>query len=683
MKTLTKKLQEEIFVWHANAFGGKGYWFVLGKNGGYGKAASKKEADMLGKPEVPKETAKQETATISPVSNNIKEVPALETPEPPVTNVIKEVSNYTADDTRKTKLSDLITKKIIEGGNIGSSIKAGITEKAKARVTGIKEVFDPLNIAKKLTGGLGAAILGRATGRKQEDIEHFTGVSPKNTTTKMYSSSTKVPEQKSDETNIDVKSTLKNINTAMHTKVSEGQKQKVLKGDSAANVLGKLYNLMKQYHDEDITRMELERSNKKFKEERDQKWHEEIIDALLGKGKGKAKKQKPTANKEEGFNLWSYLKNALKSAFEFIVKTIKSIFKGIVNGFKNIVKATVNVFKKFIEGPIKALKTLVVDAFKKLKDFVAPIIKSAREALEFIGKNFASLARKVGLTSLAEKVVSVIAKTEEKTIEKVGAETAEKTLAESTEKAGEKVIEKAAIEETEKIAEKTAGKTLLKKIPFLGALAGLAFGAQRAIGGDLTGAALEVASGVVGSVPVVGTAAGIGIDAYLAARDFGIVGGENKTQPTATPVTEEPESKTYSESEGFNDPEPKKQTPTASPTPAPSTPNQTNSTQSRTGVDLSNKGQRPTMVNDVRTNLVSPTEPESNPLGERVQNAISKNNDMRMEQNIAAKTTVIDNSKNITAGGGSTTEDITTSAIPVRNDEDTWMKLQRLNYRAV
>jgi len=89
------------------------------------------------------------------------------------------------------------------------------------------------------------------------------------------------------------------------------------------------------------------------------------------------------------------------------------------------------------------------------------------------------------------------------------------------------------------------------------------------------------------------------------------------------------------------------------------------------------------MVNDVRTNLVSPTEPESNPLGERVQNAISKNNDMRMEQNIAAKTTVIDNSKNITAGGGSTTEDITTSAIPVRNDEDTWMKLQRLNYRAV
>jgi len=54
-----------------------------------------------------------------------------------------------------------------------------------------------------------------------------------------------------------------------------------------------------------------------------------------------------------------------------------------------------------------------------------------------------------------------------------------------------------------------------------------------------------------------------------------------------------------------------------------------------------------------------------------------------MEQNIAAKTTVIDNSKNITAGGGSTTEDITTSAIPVRNDEDTWMKLQRLNYRAV
>jgi len=299
---------------------------------------------------------------------------------------------------------------------------------------------------------------------------------------------------------------------------------------------------------------------------------------------------------------------------------------------------------------------------------------------KFIGKNFASLARKVGLTSLAEKVEKAITKTEEKAVEKIGAETAEKALAETTEKAGEKVIEKSVVEETEKIAEKTAGKTLLKKIPFLGALAGLAFGTQRAIGGDLTGAALEVASGVVGSVPVVGTAASLGIDAYLAARDFGVVGGESKEEPTATPVATEPETKTYTE--GSNE-TPPKTAPTPTATVTPSAPNATSETQARTGVDLSNKGQRSTMVNDPRMSMAAPTPPQANPLTEKVQNVINKNNDMKLEQNVAPKTTVIDNSKNITAGGGSTTETITTNAVPVRNDEDTWNKLQKLNYRPI
>jgi len=232
MKVITKKLKEEIFVWDPNAFGGKGYWFVLGTKGGYGKAASKKEADKLGKPDLPKETATQETATVSPVNTNVKAVPTLETPpeQAPVTKVIKEVNNTEtiikevpvesknktnetksvpnvtnvtnetksvpemeedeeeerkvsdyakAAKVRKTSLSDLITKKIVEGGSIGSSIKAGISEKSKAKVTGIKEAFDPLNIAKKLTGGLGAAILGRATGRKQEDIEYFRKIKSK------------------------------------------------------------------------------------------------------------------------------------------------------------------------------------------------------------------------------------------------------------------------------------------------------------------------------------------------------------------------------------------------------------------------------------------------------------------------------------------------------------------------
>lgn len=75
-----------------------------------------------------------------------------------------------------------------------------------------------------------------------------------------------------------------------------------------------------------------------------------------------------------------------------------------------------------------------------------------------------------------------------------------------------------------KNASKVAGKSLLKsavkKIPIIGALAGLGFAASRAMSGDWTGAALEAGSGIAGSLPGLGTAASVGMDAALAARDM-------------------------------------------------------------------------------------------------------------------------------------------------------------------
>ena len=47
---ITKKANKQTFAWDPSAFQGKGYWFVLGKNGAYGRAASKAEAIVLGKP---------------------------------------------------------------------------------------------------------------------------------------------------------------------------------------------------------------------------------------------------------------------------------------------------------------------------------------------------------------------------------------------------------------------------------------------------------------------------------------------------------------------------------------------------------------------------------------------------------------------------------------------------------
>jgi hypothetical protein len=66
-----------------------------------------------------------------------------------------------------------------------------------------------------------------------------------------------------------------------------------------------------------------------------------------------------------------------------------------------------------------------------------------------------------------------------------------------------------------KAVAKGLGKFGAKRIPGLGLLAGIAFGAERAMKGDFLGAAGEVASGALGP-------AGFAIDAGLAARDAGL-----------------------------------------------------------------------------------------------------------------------------------------------------------------
>tara|TARA_B100000519_G_scaffold201575_1_gene217510 strand:- start:7 stop:2076 length:2070 start_codon:yes stop_codon:yes gene_type:complete len=72
-----------------------------------------------------------------------------------------------------------------------------------------------------------------------------------------------------------------------------------------------------------------------------------------------------------------------------------------------------------------------------------------------------------------------------------------------------------------KTAAKGLTKAALKKIPIAGAFFGTLFAAQRAIAGDYSGAAMEFASGLAGAIPILGTAASLGIDAALIAKDMG------------------------------------------------------------------------------------------------------------------------------------------------------------------
>lgn len=71
-----------------------------------------------------------------------------------------------------------------------------------------------------------------------------------------------------------------------------------------------------------------------------------------------------------------------------------------------------------------------------------------------------------------------------------------------------------------KTASKMGGKSLLKKIPIAGAFIGAGLAIDRAMEGDWLGAGGEALSGLASTVPLYGTAASVGIDAALAARDL-------------------------------------------------------------------------------------------------------------------------------------------------------------------
>ena len=71
-----------------------------------------------------------------------------------------------------------------------------------------------------------------------------------------------------------------------------------------------------------------------------------------------------------------------------------------------------------------------------------------------------------------------------------------------------------------KTAGKMGGKSLLKKIPIAGAFIGAGLAIDRAMERDFLGAGGEALSGLASTVPLYGTAASVGVDAALAARDL-------------------------------------------------------------------------------------------------------------------------------------------------------------------
>jgi len=170
-----------------------------------------------------------------------------------------------AKDIRGKKFSELMTDKLLEGQGVGSALSKTLSERSKARFTGIKQAFDPLNIAKVLTGGsrLGPALLGKITGASKERMSFFAG-DPK--------------KKKVD---------------ALSSAISPQSLQ------SATESLGNIYTLLKQDMENKKLQREQMQSKEEEQESEEERRNKELIKALTARVKPKAKVRKEEREEKE------------------------------------------------------------------------------------------------------------------------------------------------------------------------------------------------------------------------------------------------------------------------------------------------------------------------------------------------------------------------------------------------
>ena len=254
---ITKRLGDEIFVWDPTAFQSKGYWYILGKTGAYGRPASSAEKIKLGSP------SKAQTNPVSP------KVVFMDTPQLSQgggrRRYRKRRKLAGTQDFRTGPLKEIIFQKWFnEGTPISEAIKQALSEKFKAKVATIKDKFDPLNMITKLVGDKAGAIIGRKMGRSEEDISRFTGygdtTGARDSKLKALKGGKGIPD----------------LERATYSSISEGQQKRMNKGSGLADVLARTYNILKKSYDEENKKS---KGGSKLNDQKN-KWNKELVEAI-------------------------------------------------------------------------------------------------------------------------------------------------------------------------------------------------------------------------------------------------------------------------------------------------------------------------------------------------------------------------------------------------------------------
>ena len=214
-----------------------------------------------------------------------------------------------------------------------------------------------------------------------------------------------------------------------------------------------------------------------------------------------------------------------------------------VNQSSAVAQTGENIIEKTTE------KTAVhagVNAGKTSEGIIDTLVKADNAVNQAIDKTInkgSELLNNTAVGKAYEKATDAIANT--KVVKAV-----EKGAAKTVEKAAQTAVGKSVVKAVAKTTGSAVGKSVLKKVPLVSVAAGCYFAWDRVKDGDWKGACGEVASGLAGCFPGVGTGISAAIDVGLAAKDIGGAITEAREPATATPtptVTEEKDIKSKDE----------------------------------------------------------------------------------------------------------------------------------------
>jgi hypothetical protein len=163
-----------------------------------------------------------------------------------------------AEKIRKQSFGSLLGEQ--EGG-FGASLKSAISQKTRAKVTGIKEKFDPMNLARAVGGRTGAAIYGKIFGRDRASMERFADVRKK--------------------------------------RVGFGESDQGGTSSSVSDALGLIYRMMLRNDEDDKLQYQLSQNKKEEEESEEEDRNQQLIRALTGRKTEPSRKEKKAKRRAE------------------------------------------------------------------------------------------------------------------------------------------------------------------------------------------------------------------------------------------------------------------------------------------------------------------------------------------------------------------------------------------------